>query len=138
MQSLAAAWGWSQAFALKVLAGLVIFLAPVRAGITAVFWLVLIDMVFGLIASKKVGEKIESKKLAHTPLKFFVYCGSIVAVHLLEPEISLLAAISATKIVTGIIGSTELLSLLEKAQKITGAPVFAKIRDALKPDKSLK
>lgn len=118
---------------LKILAGIVLFLAPVRAGITAVFWLVIVDMVFGLIASAMAGQRIESRKWYRTPRKIFVYVGSIVATYQAEPHIAGLAAISATKIVIGIIGASELLSLLEKVEKITGVPLFQKLRDIMRP-----
>jgi hypothetical protein len=125
-----------QAFLIKLFAGIVLFLAPIQASVNAVFALVLVDLIFGLIAARKRGEKIESRKLAHTPLKLFVYFASIVVVYAAETHIGF--GIPATKIVTGIIGATEALSLLEKAEAITGAPVFAKLRDILKPSKGPK
>lgn len=124
--------------AIKFCASIVLFLEPIQAGLTAVFWLVFIDMLFGIAASLKRGEKFESRKLFHTSLKYAVYMGSIVATHEAEPFITLLASISATKIVIGIIGATELLSLLEKAQILTGAPVFARIKEIVKPPKDRK
>lgn len=120
-------------FIVKLWAGFLIFLAPVQASVNTVFVLVLIDLVFGLISAKKRGAKIESKKLAHTPLKFLVYFATIVAVYMADTRIGL--GVPATRIVTGIIGATEVLSLLEKAEAITGAPVFAKLRELLKPNK---
>ncbi len=122
-----------QAFFVKLLAGCILFLAPIQASIKAVFALVLVDLVFGLIASFKKGEKIQSRKLAHTPLKLFVYFAAIVVVYAADTYIGL--GVPATKIVTGIIGATEVLSLLEKAEAITGAPVFQKLREMLKPSK---
>lgn len=118
-----------------MIAGAIIFLAPLQQSLTAVFWLVLVDAVFGIVASKKRGEKIESRKLFNTPLKYAVYFGTIVAVHQAEPMIAALAVVSATKIVVGIVAATELLSLLEKASVITGAPLFEKLRDIMKPPK---
>lgn len=126
-----------EAFTVKALGAVVLFLAPVSSGLTAVFWLVFIDMVFGIAASIKQGEKFDPRKLFHTPLKYAVYLGSIVATYQAEPHITVLASISATKIVIGIIGATELLSLLNKAQSLTGVD-FARLRDALKPPKDLK
>ncbi len=122
-----------QAFFIKLLIGLLIFLAPVQDSIRAVFFLVFIDLAFGLIAAKKRGERILSSKLAHTPLKLLVYFATIVAVYAADTQIGL--GVPATKIVTGIIGATEVLSLLEKAEALTGAPIFQKLREMLKPSK---
>ncbi len=122
-----------QSFLIKLWAGSLLFLAPIQASVSAVFALVFIDLVFGLIAAFKKGEKIQSRKLAHTPLKLFVYFAAIVAVYAADTYIGL--GVPATKIVTGIIGATEVLSLLEKAEAITGAPVFQKLREMLKPSK---
>jgi phage-related holin len=122
-----------ESFGIKLVAGVLLFLAPIQASVITVFALVVVDLVFGLIAAKKAGKKIESRKLAHTPLKFLVYFASITVVYAADTYIGL--AVPATKIVTGIIGATEVLSLLEKAEMITGAPIFQKLRDLLKPAK---
>jgi hypothetical protein len=122
---------WS--FLLKLIAGVTLFLAPVRDSIFAVFALVLVDLVFGLLAARKQGQRIESRKLAHTPLKFGVYFATIVVMFMADTWIGL--GVPACKIVTGIIGATEALSLLEKAQILTGAPVFEKLRGIFKPEK---
>jgi phage-related holin len=122
-----------QSFLIKLWAGIMIFMAPVQASVITVFALVLVDLVFGLMAAAKKGEKIESRKLAHTPVKLLVYFGTIVVVYAADTHIGL--GVPATKIVTGIIGATEILSLLEKAETLTGAPVFAKLREMLKPTK---
>jgi phage-related holin len=122
------------AFLVKLVAGSLLFLAPIQASVNVVFALVFVDLIFGLIAARKRGERIKSSKLAHTPLKLFVYFASIVAVYAADQYIGLVMPV--TKIVTGIIGATEVLSMLEKAEFLTGVPFSHKVRDILKPAKA--
>lgn len=122
------------AFLTKLVAGIALFLAPIQASINAVFALVLVDLVFGLLAARKRGEPIQSRKLAHTPLKMFVYFSTIVTMYMVDTHIGI--GVPTCKIVTGIIGATEALSLLEKAQVLTGAPVFERLRAMFKPEKT--
>jgi hypothetical protein len=121
------------AWLIKVAAAVVLFLAPIQASVNVVFALVLVDMVFGLIVAHKRGERIKSSKLAHTPLKMFVYFASITAVYAADTHIGLVMPV--TKIVTGIIGATEVLSMLEKAEFLTGTQISHKVREILKPSK---
>lgn len=101
-------------------------LLPIKPVLMAAFVLTLVDMVFGICAAIKKGEKITSKGLGRTVIKIAIYqscliCGFVAEKYLLS------SAIPAVKLLGGIIGATEMVSILENADIISGNSLFASI-----------
>lgn len=116
------------------LVGLVIAIASVFAPIKAVFIvtgiLIFADLLFGVIAAKKRGEKITSAGLRRTVTKVFVY-NSAVALGFLVETFMLDGFVPVSKIAAGLISVVEFTSILESLNFINGSPVFKALIEKL-------
>lgn len=110
-------WGW----AIKLSAWVVTFLAPVKATVFAVLFLVLSDLVTGIWAAIKRKEKFTSAKLRQTPVKLIGYLAAVILAFVTESV--LLPEIPIVKVVAGLLASVELTSALENLSSITGTPM---------------
>jgi phage-related holin len=113
-----------------VVASLIVF-APIKAAIIAVMALTCIDLVSGLLAAHKRKEAITSSGLKRTIVKFLVYelligMGYLCSKYLIGEDF-----IPLTKILTGYVGITELKSVLENIEELTGIPLLKTIIDRL-------
>ncbi len=98
--------------------------APIQGIITTVLVLIILDMILGVLAAKKRGEKISSAGLRRTVSKFFIYEMAILAGFLIE--IYLIGGmLPVSKLIAGIIGVVELKSLLESLDQLNGSSLFA-------------
>ena len=82
----------------------------------ALFFLIIGDFFFGVIAAYKAGEEIQSRKILRTAFKFAIYFSLVSMGHLTET-----ATYDIIPIDEGIIGTlaiTELISVLESFAKI--------------------
>jgi hypothetical protein len=105
------------------------FLAPVQALLVATILLTLIDAVTGILAARKRREKIRSAGLRRTLSKLVVYLSAIIAGLLVETMIG--GALPVSKLVAGCIAVVQGKSVLENAETISGAPIFAAVIDRL-------
>jgi uncharacterized membrane protein len=112
---------------------LLAFLSPIKWFMIAVGFFVVADLVTGIIAAKKSGLKIESKKMFRTVPKYIAYSIAILAAHALE--LLFFPDFPATKMVSGLIAFIEIKSLDENLEKITGHSLFGAIIDKLNPKK---
>ena len=87
-------------------------LAPIKAAIIVAGILILVDLVTGVIAAHHRHEKISSAGLRRTITKIFVYQVAIIMAFLVETHMTG-PGVPIVKIVTGYIGLTEFLSILE-------------------------
>jgi hypothetical protein len=114
--------------------GLVVATASVFAPIKMVFLvtgiLIFADLLLGIIAAKKRGERITSAGLCRTVTKIFVY-NSAVALGFLVEKFMLDGFLPVSKIASGLISVVELTSILESLNFINGSPVFAKLIEKL-------
>lgn len=101
----------------------ILVLAPVKAILTIIGILVMADLVSGILAAKKRKEKITSAGIRRTVTKFFVYETAIILGFLTEHYLTG-ALVPITKIISGLIGMTELKSVLENMGDIQGEPIF--------------
>lgn len=104
--------------------------SPLQATLWATFCLVVLDLITGVLAAHKRKEPIESNKLKKTVVKLLVYQLTIIVsyvtmLYLTGQDIPIL------KIVTSIIGLTELRSVLENLTVITNNNIFRAITGAL-------
>jgi phage-related holin len=111
------------------LATLLVFL-PIKATLTVVMVLVLVDLVTGILAARKRGEKITSSGLKRTVIKLLVY-ESVVMLGFLTEQYLTGDIVPVVKILGGLVGLTELKSVLENAEELTGIPLIQVIIDKL-------
>lgn len=111
-----------------ILATLVI-LAPIQSALIACGFLITIDLLFGIIAAKKNGIKIESSKLKITAIKMLVYQLFLISGFVAETYLS--SYIPFVKIILTYLSSVEILSISESFQKITGLPIIKYIKEQI-------
>lgn len=104
-------------------------LAPIHGLMIAVGVLIIIDLVAGLWRAIKSKEKITSSGLQRTIINFCVFQTAIITAFLFETYF--LQDIPVIKIVAGIIGLTEALSIFESLNEIYGGNLFRVLLDKL-------
>lgn len=120
-------------YLLELLMAIMVVLAPIKAVMITVGVLVVADLIFGIWAAKKRGEKITSARMSHSITKAAVYQLAVISGFLVEKYL-MDGVLPVCKIIAGVIGSVELKSLLESANDILGQPVFKVLNDRLKPE----
>lgn len=100
--------------------------APIKAAIIVAMALIMADLVFGLIAAKKRGEKLSSSGLRRTVTKVFVYEVAIMLGFLTETYM-IGQAIPLVKLISGLIGIVELKSVLESLDELNGSSLFSSV-----------
>lgn len=101
-----------------ILAGLAVF-APIQGVIITVGVLIFADLVLGVMAARKRGEKITSAGMRRTVTKMCVYQVAVLTGFLFETYL-LGGLLPVSKLVAAVIGVVEFKSLLENATEITG------------------
>lgn len=124
----------NQKLGLKILAWIGVFLAPIQEILFSVGALIIADLVTGIWAAKKAGFKIESYKLRRSVTKSGAYFLTI-ALGFMTQKFLMQDSIPIVHVVSGLIGSAELLSIYENMSKITGVPFAQKIMELLQPPK---
>ena len=99
---------------------IVALLTPIHDAMITCGVLIVMDLIMGIVASRKLGEKIESKKLKNTVVKMLVYQLLIVSAFITEKY--MIDFFSLTKITLAFVAIVEFTSLAENFQKITGLP----------------
>lgn len=103
----------------KIFLALLAVLAPVQATLITVGILIFMDLIMGVAAAHKRGEKITSAGLRRSVTKFLVYQCAVLSAFMVEVYL-IGGIIPVVKLVAGVIGLTELKSLLEKSYELTG------------------
>lgn len=98
-------------------------ITPIVKLMLAVGFLVLSDFITGMLAARKRGEELTSKKMRPTVTKGASYMIAIVAAYTIE---KLGIGFEAAKVVTGLIALMELKSLDENIEVLTGKSLFKK------------
>jgi sugar phosphate permease len=98
-------------------------LAPIKMVMITVGFLILADLVTGMWAAHKRGEKISSAAMRRTISKIFIYQLTVVSGFMLETYI-LDKMLPVAKIVAGVIGMVEFKSILENSNHIVGGDIF--------------
>lgn len=115
-----------------ILLALYTALMPIKPAMISVMALPLIDLVLGLIVAVRAKQPITSSGLKRTVAKVLVYEAATILAFI--TEVNLVGElIPVTKMVTGLIGITELKSCLEHLDELNGSPVFASILSRLAP-----
>jgi hypothetical protein len=111
------------------LAAVLVFI-PIKATLITIMVFTLLDMITGIAAAKKRGEAITSSGLKRTVIKTLVY-EAVVMMGFLTEKYMTGSLVPVTKILSGLVGITELKSVLENAEEITGIPLLQVIIDKL-------
>ena len=93
--------------------------APINSIIITVGILIFSDFILGIYAAIKRGEEITSAGLRRTVSKMFVY-QMVVLTSFLGETYLLSGVLPVVKLVAGVIGVTEIKSILENSADITG------------------
>lgn len=117
-------------YLIHLLLATVAVFAPAQGMLTTALLLIVIDLITGILASKKQGKKINSSGLQRTIVKLLVYEISIMLAFLTETYL-LNHSIPVSNIVAGFVGITELKSCLENLNVISGGDLLKQIVDKL-------
>lgn len=105
--------------ALPLLVALLTLLAPIKVIAFAVGFMVLVDLGTGVWASARTGQGITSDRFGRSVRKSLVYLIALVVAQVAQAHVFENAA-PIVKVVSGLIGSTELLSIFENLSRISG------------------
>lgn len=119
-------------FLKSIFVAIVAVLTPIHAVMISVGFLIFADLFTGILAAKKAGEKITSAGIRRTISKMFVFQVAVISGFVVETFIGVPLPIA--KIVASAITLSELVSVLENVQKITGENIFAKVIKKLGSD----
>jgi len=109
------------------------FFSPVQSFVFATGLFVICDMVTGIIAAKKRGERMESKKLFRSIAKFLVYGVAIIVAHTIN--FLYLPNFPAVQLIAGFIAFIEVKSIDENISEVTGYSILGVIVSKLKSKK---
>lgn len=109
---------------------LAIFFAPAIEMIIAIGFFVMCDMVTAILAAKKTGEEINSKKMRPSIGKFVSYGIGILVAQVMQ--VQFMPEFPAMKLVAGLIAYIELKSINENIEKRTGLNLFKVVIEKLK------
>jgi phage-related holin len=112
-----------------LLASLLVF-APIKATLVTVMLFTLLDLITGVLAAHKRKEAITSSGFKRTVIKLLVYLGVVMLGYLTEQYLTG-DIMPVVKILAGLVGLTELKSILENTEELTGIPLLQVIIDKL-------
>lgn len=118
-----------KALATSLLLSLVAFFAPIHSMIIAAFFLILADMVLGVIAARKSKVPITSAGLRRTISKIFVFEGAIILCYLAEHMTKGLMPLSS--LAAGVVALVELKSCIENLNIISDKDLLRELIDKL-------
>lgn len=110
-------------------AALIIFMSPIKTALLAILFVVVLDLILGIIRSKKLKVKITSHKLRRTIIKLACYFIAVLASFVVETF--LFQAFDLTKIIVSLIGLVELKSIMESLDSIAGGKIWKTILEKL-------
>jgi len=100
-----------------------------KTALTALFFLIFVDMLTGIISSLRTGVVINSSRILRTALKISIYYTMISAGHL--AELAGISFLPLSESLIALLAATELISILENCA-IMGYIVPKKLLDKLK------
>lgn len=104
-------------------ASVIAVLAPAKALLISVGFLILADLITGIWAALKRGERIKSAVMRRTISKMVIYQLAVISGFLVETYM-LEELLPVSKIVASVIGLVELKSILENCNYILGYDLF--------------
>lgn len=101
---------------------LCIYFYPTFASIFLVGFFVIMDTITGMAAAIKTDTPITSKKFRAIFPKFIVYGAAVLVAHVIQRQF--FPDFPARKIIAGFVAYSELMSIDENIQKISGVSMF--------------
>lgn len=114
----------------SLLVSILIVFAPVKATLITVMVLTVADLISGIMAARKERKKITSSGLKRTIVKTTVY-EVVIMLGFLTEQYMTGDAIPVVKILAGFIGLTELKSVMENIERISGMPIVKMLIEKL-------
>lgn len=114
------------------------FFTPIAKLMFVVGILVTFDIITGVIAAKKRGEKITSKKLGASVTKTLLYFITIILAQLMQNNFLPSFDQSITKAVSGIFAIIEFKSNLENISSATGIDLLDKLKEYIETKRQVK
>lgn len=118
-------------YAFICLSWLCIYFYPTAQFLILIGFFVGADTITGVIAAKKRGEPITSKKFRSVIMKYAGYGVGVIVAHVLQSQ--WFPDVPAMKIISGLIAYSELISIDENIKDITGVSLFKFFIKKLKP-----
>jgi hypothetical protein len=109
--------------------------APVVPLLLTIGFLIVLDFIVGIYRAYKLNEMITSRKMGNTISKMLLYQITILSLWVFEIYI-LGSIIPVTKIGGGLIAVTEIKSIDESVEKMTGVGVWKRISKIIKRGQS--
>lgn len=103
---------------------LVLVFAPIKATLITVMVLAMADLVAGILAARARKEAITSSGLKRTIIKVLAYEVVVMLGYLTEQYMTG-DLVPVVKVLAGLIGITELKSIIENMQDISGVPLMS-------------
>ena len=97
--------------------------APIRTTLAVVFLLIFIDFVSGVIAAKRRGEALTSTGVKRTVLKIFIFEIALMLGFIAEKYIP--GSLPFTNLIGGFISLTEMTSIVENMNELSGNAILA-------------
>jgi hypothetical protein len=110
-------------WATQILLAALAVLAPIKALLISVGFLIIADLITGIWAAVKQKKAITSAAMRRTISKMVIYNLAVISGFLVESYM-LEYLLPVSKIVASVIGLVELKSILENANKILGQDLF--------------
>lgn len=112
-----------------IIATLAVF-APAKGMVIATLALIFVDLITGLMAAKNRKSKITSAGIRRTVSKIVVYEVAILMAYIAQTYLTG-EAIPVSNIVAGLIGMTELVSIMENMNAVSGKNLLKAVIDKL-------
>lgn len=121
--------GWFQKNLDILLITLIAFLTPIKYLLFGVGALIIIDTIIGIWRSLKLNQKITSKRLSNVISKMFLYQIAVISAYIVQLMIGL-DEVPLAQVVGVAIALTELKSIHESVEEVTGLNVWSFVRSA--------
>ena len=111
-----------KSFLYQYSAGILILLSPIRAALCTIVFIVLVDLILGILRSRKEQIKITSHKMRRTLIKLLCYLLVFIVSYVIE--LYLMPYFQLSKIVASLIGLVEFKSIVENLSIISGGKLW--------------
>jgi phage-related holin len=112
------------------LASIAMVFMPIKATLITVMVLTVVDLISGIMAARKEKKRITSSGLKRTIIKMTVY-EAVIMLGFLTEQYMTGDAVPIVKVLAGFIGLTELKSVMENIERISGMSIIHLLIDKL-------
>lgn len=112
-----------KSIAINLLIATMAVFMPIKAALLLIVFLTLVDLITGVAAAIHRKEPVTSSGLKRTVIKLLVYLSVACLSYLVERYLTG-EFVPLAKIMSGLVGITELKSILENLEEVTGIPLL--------------